>query len=130
MNKPIPRSVLFSLLALIALGTFSAARADSKRTKAVNKLAFAVEEIDIVKRAFDEGEQDQLKGQFKRAKGYFKDGLNGIRKADKSIETNEQTEIYEDRLATLTRDKKELDAETVAQIAELFQEAHDHFAES
>ena len=108
----------------------AAANADGKRTKAVNKLAFAVEEIDIVKRAFDEGEQDQLKGQFKRAKGYFKDGLNGIRKADKSIETNEQTEIYEDRLATLTRDKKELDAETVAQIAELFQEAHDHFAES
>lgn len=122
---------MFSLLvASMALTNVPAANADDKRAKAVNKLAFAVEEIDIVKRAYDEGKQDQLKGQFKRAKGYFKGGLNGMRKADKSIETNEQTEVYEDRLAQLAGDKKELDAETVAQIAELFKEAHDHFAEN
>ena len=122
---------MFSLLvASMALTNVPAANADDKRAKAVNKLAFAVEEIDIVKRAYDEGKQDQLKGQFKRARGYFKDGLNGMRKADKSIETNEQTEVYEDRLAQLAGDKKELDAETVSQIADLFKEAHDYFAEN
>lgn len=129
MSKLIPRNMLYSFVigAMALTGALAADKSDSKRTEAVDKLSFAVEEIEIVQRAFDEGKQDQLKKQFKRAKSYFMGGLSGIRKTDRSLKTNEITETYEDRLETLIGDKKELDAETVDGIAELFQEAHDYF---
>ncbi len=127
------RKTLVTLLALSALTLCSlvpgvaTAASEGKRTKAIDKLAYAIEEIDIVIRAADEGKLSEARKQYKRAKDYFLDAMKGIRAAKPSQTEREQTEVYEDRFRKIDRDPKELDEETVHEVSRLFHEAHEFF---
>ena len=118
---------VFLIALAVASSQSAAADAEDKRTKAIDKLAFAVEEIDIVVRAAEQGTLPEAQKQYKRARSYFLDAMKGIRGAKPSQTKREQTEIFEDRFRKLDRGAKDLDEETVRAVAGLFHEAHEYF---
>ncbi len=119
--------VVLLTLCLLALPIAATAGSEEKRIKAIDKLGFAVEEIDIVVRAADEGVLEEAHKQYKRAGSYFMDAMKGIRGSKPGQTEREQTEVYEDRYRDLDKEIKELDAETVRAVARLFHEAHEYF---
>jgi hypothetical protein len=125
-----PKHTVIALLALALSGGSPAVtddKAAAKRIEAIDKLAFAVEEIDIVERAAAEGALDEAHKQYKSASKSFLDALTQLRKADPNEAEREQTEIYEDRFRELDPKGGELDAATVEKIVDLFHEAHEYF---
>ena len=126
-KPPLALFVVGVLTLCVLVPSHAAADAEDKRIKAVDKLGFAVEEIDIVVRAADEGKLSEARKQYKRAKDYFLNAMKGIRGAKPGQEEREQTEVYEDRFRKIDRDVKDLDEETVHEVARLFKEAHDYF---